>query len=49
MTPQPECASCGATDINYIYAGWNGWRKVLGLMRCGACVQRFPEWMRKNF
>lgn len=46
---QPECATCGATEITYVHAAAYGWRRVLRNLHCSSCVKRFPAWMRTQF
>jgi hypothetical protein len=41
----PECACCGATEINLVHAAAAGWRKVKRRHHCGTCAEGFPAWM----
>lgn len=46
MTPQPTCAGCGATEINWVRAAAGRWSLILGWPRCSSCARLFPAWMR---
>ncbi|MFF1285711.1 hypothetical protein ACFVY4_34165 [Streptomyces sp. NPDC058299] len=47
--PDPECAGCGVTDLNFVRAAAAGWSLVLGRLRCRLCASGFPDWMRRSF
>jgi len=43
---QPECAQCGATEINWVAAVYvPQWARVQGRLLCPYCLRAFPEWM----
>ncbi|MGJ5899414.1 hypothetical protein ACSCBZ_46865 [Streptomyces niveiscabiei] len=46
---QPECAQCGATEINWVAAVCvPRWARVQGRLLCPACLRGFPEWMHSR-